>query len=583
LAATAGDWPSRLAQGLVLDLLPLAAAAVLFGLSLRDSKLNEPFFVHGAYYALFGLSLAYVGVRLHGLGDVAQSRDWLKEHLPGLVAAAVITTIVVLAVPAGFRVLADETNLIGVSKNLFFHRTADFVVTGKWYFENYWSLDRATARRPILFQFLVSLVHVVRGYDANNGFYLNALVFACFVFSSYRLAKSLGGQTLGLVAAVLVAAAPNVLVVTRSAGFDLLATYLLLLVVSSFLDYLRAPTPRRLALVVLHLCLLTHVRYEGVGLLIVAIVVLAALRVLKPANLRGYGWLYSWLPLCLLPRYWQAIAKADDAEQPLSASLFGTSYFAQNVGELLQPLKKPFEANGPHASLVILLAGSGCALLLVRLFQRARARTLTRTGVYFSLFVLALVSAEAAVCFLYNWGHPQHPASARLFVWFDALTAFCAAYCLFWIGRLLTTTASGVRRLSSALVPMFLSAMLFAMHVPAASEGRYINALVLTRSAAESWRFFESLGDKRILVLSDRPGLFTVMDYGASHITNADRGPLLELSRHLYQDIYLVQEVDLATHEPKPKFDPWPDVAKETVMEFQCSATDSIRIAKVKH
>src|SRR5438445_3302133 len=58
-----------------------------------------------------------------------------------------VSTVVLLAVAPGFRVLADEANLVGVSKNLFFHRTANFAVTGKWYFENYWNIkDRKSTR-----------------------------------------------------------------------------------------------------------------------------------------------------------------------------------------------------------------------------------------------------------------------------------------------------------------------------------------------------------------------------------------------------------------------------------------------------
>lgn len=96
-----------------------------------------------------------------------------------------------------------------------------------------------------------------------------------------------------------------------------------------------------------------------------------------------------------------------------------------------------------------------------------------------------------------------------------------------------------------------------------------------------TWRYLESLGTRRILVLSDRPGLYAIHDYGAVSIVNAPRSLLFELSRHLYADIYLVQEVDLATHEPQQKFNPWPDVKTETVLEFQNSATSSVRIARV--
>ena len=54
-----------------------------------------------------------------------------------------------------------------------------------------------------------------------------------------------------------------------------------------------------------------------------------------------------------------------------------------------------------------------------------------------------------------------------------------------------------------------------------------------------------------------------------------------ELSRKLYQDIYLVQEVDLTSRRPRKGFDPFPDVELEVMREFQNTDSSFIRIAKV--
>jgi hypothetical protein len=123
------------------------------------------------------------------------------------------------------------------------------------------------------------------------------------------------------------------------------------------------------------------------------------------------------------------------------------------------------------------------------------------------------------------------------------------------------------------------------MYLPVASEARYVNALFVTRQAAQVWKFFEQLGDKRILVLSDRPGLFTIMDYGSLDLGSAvaDRNCLFELSRHLYDDIYLVQEVDYDTKLPRAGFASWPDVPTVPVLEFQSTASSFVRIARVTH
>src|SRR5690606_4282324 len=154
------------------------------------------------------------------------------------------------------------------------------------------------------------LLHVVRGYQPENAFLLNAAVLVGVVLLSYRLARSLGGELFGVATALLVLAAPNTLVAARSAGFDLLAVFLLLAAAKSFVDYARHGSAQGLALLTLHLCLLAHVRYEGIAVLGATAVLLLVLRMPRLVHFQGYGWLYSLLPIFLLPRYWQMVAKA---------------------------------------------------------------------------------------------------------------------------------------------------------------------------------------------------------------------------------------------------------------------------------
>jgi hypothetical protein len=565
-----------------LGTLSLLLPAALVGTTLRHREYNEPFFLYSAYYVLFAMLVVYAGVRLSGPGETPSPVAWIKENLAGIVATAVVSTVVLLAVAPAFRVLADEANLVGVSKNLFFHRTANFAVTGKWYFENYWNINETIDRRPALFPFLVSLLHVVRGYHAENAFHLNAIIFVLFVFSSYRLAKSLGGELFGVAAAIAVAVSPNTLVSARSAGFDLLSTFLLVLVVQGFHDYVKQPSPRRLAILSLNLCLLVHVRYEAWALLGGAIVVLLAFRLVKRAHLQGFGFVYALMPLFLLPRYWQSVAKANDAEQPLSASLFSVSSCLQNAADYLRVAARPLEIGGPHSPLLMILGAGGCALVVRHLVRSLQSKD--ASVIHFAVFVAVLLGMESVICLAYMWGKPLHAASARLFIWLDTFVSFAAAWLLTVLGRHFALPVPLLRRRSGAPVTVLACLTLFAMHVPVASEARFVNALILTRQAAQTWRFFETLAEKRILVLSDRPGLFTIMDYGALDISTAvsDRGLLLELSRHLYKDIYLVQEVDLATGQPLPGFASWPDVEAETVLEFQNTDSASVRIARVK-
>jgi hypothetical protein len=553
------------------------------GLTLRRPELNEPLFVQSTYYVLLLLVLLYAGVQL-ARPNWGSASAWLKENWPGIAVTLAVSVSVLLAVAPAFRVLADESNLVGVSKNLFYRHTANFAVGGKWYFENYWDVALATDRRPALYPFLVSLLHLVRGYHVENAFHLNAILFVSFVFTCYRLAKGLGGEVFGLSAAILVATNPNTLIAARSGGFDFLATFVLMLVLKSFVDFTKSASSWGLAVFALNLCLLAHVRYEGLALLVASGLVIVALRLVRLSHLRDYAWLYSIFPLFLVPRYWQSIAKAKDAEQPLSTSLFGLQHFSENFREYVGIVAHPLEVAGPHAPLLLPLALGGVALFTFGLVRSLNAKRLSPQVARVTLMVAMLVAVEAAISFSYFWGKTLHPASSRLYIWLDTFVAFAAAWLLTALGRRCAFTVGLLNRKSGAPITILASVLLFAMHLPAAIEARFVNVMLVTREAAETWRFFEKIGEKRILILTDRPGLFTIMDYGATDISTADanRGLLVELSRKLYQDVYMIQEVSLETHRPLPGFDTWRDVEKDALLEFQNTDSSFIRISRIK-
>ena len=245
---------------------------------------------------------------------------------------------------------------------------------------------------------------------------------------------------------------------------------------------------------------------------------------------------------------------------------------------------RPLEVGGAHSPLLIILAGFGLLLVLYGLITEYRTKNLSALSLKYAVFIGVLVGLETVISFSYAWGKSLHPASARLFIWLDTFVALNAAWFLTAFAKRLASPVNPLHRGSAAPVTLVACFTLFAMHVPAASEARFINSLILTRQAARTWDFFARLGDENILIMTDRPGLFTIMNYGALDISTAvsSRDPLLELSRHLYKDIYLVQEVDLNTHKPLPAFNVWPDIPTETALEFQNTDSTSIRIARVK-
>jgi hypothetical protein len=554
--------------------LPVVIGMALLGVTLKRRALMEPFFVHGTYFALTAMVLfwgAAYAQACKGL-DKERLRGWLKDNWRGLVLTALVLLISLVSIEPGLRVLADETNLLGTSKNFHFNKTADFSTTGKWYYEAYWSLNTTIDRRPTLYPYLVSLIHGVRGYHYSNAFWANALLIPFFVFTAYRLAKSLGGEIFGLLAGALVMAHPISLISARSGGFDLMAATFSLLIVKHLLDYCQAPSANRLALLWMNLVLLAHIRYEGSGFLIFAVVVLLAFRMVRFEYLKTYAFLYAFSPLFLLPRVWQMILKANDWEQPLSATLFGRKYVLENLHDYFAVALKPFSFQRPHAGLIIILGGVGLIFIARALWKLIGERKEKPMMLGFAALVTVWTGILAAMLFTYFWGKPLHPASARLYLPFNAVVSISAAWFLAWL----------LRRAPMWLVSS-MAGLLFLVYVPAAAEARLINELTLARQAAQIWRFLESQHTKNIMVVADRPGLYTVMDYGAEDLSimKQTRQIPFELSRHLYRDVYVIQEIDLTTKKPTPEFEIWPELAKEPVLEFQNAENNTVRVGRL--
>jgi hypothetical protein len=558
-----------------LALLPTVLVALLV-VSVVQHSCVVPLYAHTTYYFLMATVLCWAGTYLHAARDVRRATlaTWVKENWPGLVVALVVTVIAGLAIHPALRVLSDEANLVGTSKNLFATKTATFTVSGKNYYDSYWDIDVVIDRRPPLFPFLVSLFHVACGYSYKNVFLFNLMVLPAFVLVSYRLAKSLGGETFAVVASLLVVAHPITLISVRSGGFDFLAAFFALLVIKSLLDQCRGPTPATLAILWMNLCMFAEIRYESVLFVPPVVALLLLFRMVHWRTLRPYAFIYALTPAYLLPRAWLAMLGGNVPHQEPGTTVFSFKNFLNNSREYLEPILSPFASQPAHSAVVIALGIVGCLVWLRWLYRRLLEADWRAPELRFAILVAAWMSVQAVLVFSYVWGRAQYPSSARLVIAIDTFFAFAAAWAL-------TLLLERWR----PFVAVLLAAAVFAFYLPVASQHRMLNRLTQTRESATIWRFFESLHEKRILIVTDRPNLYTIMDYGAMDFETArhDRFIFKAFARHLFYDIYLVQQIRLSTDKPLPAYDIWPDHRLETMLEFQNDANVLIRISRLAH
>jgi hypothetical protein len=531
--------------------------------------------VHATYYFLLASVLCWAGVHLHAAGELRRADlvAWVKDNWPGLLLALAVTVIAAFAVEPALRMLSDEANLVSTSKNLYASKTATVTVSGKNYYDSYWDVDVVIDRRPTLFPFLVSLLHAVRGYSYRNVFHFNLLVLAGFVFASYRLAKSLGGEVFARVAALLVVAHPITLVAARSGGFDVFSTFFALLVMKGILDQLRAPSPARLAALWMSLCLFAECRYETALFLPLVVVLLLFFKAVTWDALRPYAFIYALTPAYLLPRILQAKVLGNIPEQEPGAIAFSVENFARNAADYFRPIVSP-SAQLAHATILIALGILGCFAGLRWLVAGLRASTSRTPAFQFAVVLASWILLQAVISFAYVWGRPEYPSAARLFITLDTIFSFAAA----WV----VTRLVGRWR---PFIPVLMAAAVLVAELPVAAQHRLSNRLTQTRENSTTWRFFESLPDKRILIVTDRPNHFTIMDYGAVSFEGARRDPYIfvALERHLFQDVYVIQQIKLSTNEPFPGYEIWPDRKLEPVLQFQNDADVLVRVSRVAH
>jgi hypothetical protein len=552
----------------------LAVFAALVALSIGDLAAAQWLFVNTTYYFLLATVLCWGGVYLHEARDVRREKliAWAKENWPGLVVAFAVTVVAGLAVEPALRMLSDEANLVGTSKNFFATKTATFTVSGKYYYGSYWDVDVAIDRRPTLFPFLVSLVHAASGYSYRNVFVFNLLVLPAFLLVAYRLAKSLGGETFAVVASLFVAAHPATLIAVRSGGFDFFATFFGLLVMKSLLDVLQDPIPAKLAIVWMNLCMFAEIRYETALFIPPIVVLLLLFKVASWSLLRPFAFVYALTPAYLLPRFWQAMLRGSVPEQAPGTVAFSPQNFLDNVQEYFQPILSPLGNHTAHSAALIALGCIGALGWSRWLLARLRAKDWTAPQTRFAVFVAVWMLLQVVIVFSYVWGRAQYPSAARLFIPIDTFFSLAGAW---------TLTRSLERW--RPFVAVLLAAAVFATTVPVAAQHRLMNRLTQTRESATTWKFFERLNEKRILIVTDRPNHFTIMDFGAMSFDAARHDPHLftALSRRLFHDVYVIQQIKLSTNMPLPGYEIWPDRKLVTEFEFQNDADVLVRISRL--
>jgi hypothetical protein len=505
----------RPSKPLLLILAAVLAAAVGF-LPARAQCLE--LFRNFSYFFLLLLFLAWL-LRLAGCLRGKMPR-LVREHLPALVLALLLMVLIFLAAPPRFKVLTDETNLLGVSLSMHLDQTAAIPVGGFFYDSVVPDFSYQVDKRPVFFPFLLSAIHALTGYRAQNAFVLNFLAGWGVLVACYWVVARYLPQRFAIAALLLAAGTPAFVIYTTSGGFE---TLNLLFIIATFLALIAClemqAAPQETELLMLTLLLLAQCRYESQLLLpVVGLAVLPWLR--RHRFFQRASWLTCALPLFLVPVLWQRrgfqgaldfqITKIGQDTYQRADSAFSLRHLLQNIDDNIFVLL----GVNPHFGFSPVLA----LFALAGMYLLARQVVLRRPGAA----EVALIGA-AAVSFLlllgllsaFFWGLFTLPMDNRLALAFLPFLVCAAAFGGFRLCRALNIEAA---------LPVYL---VVAAHLllfwPYGIQQRLINGMALPyeyRQAVNELRQ-RYPRDGSTVILAEMPNLYIVQGFSAFRLSEA--------------------------------------------------------------
>lgn len=532
---------ARYRKPFLLILVTLASGAIG---TLPSKGLCLALFKQMSYYFLLVLFSLWA-LRLAKCVTERWSR-LLWRHCPALILSMLLMILIFLAAPPRFKILADETNLIGVSLMMHLDKAAAIPVEGL--FDDGIKPEFALQmdKRPALYPFLVAGLHALSGYRPQNGFVLNFVAgFGVLVAGYFGVLRFLP-KPYAMAAIMLMASAPCFVIYTTSGGFE---TLNLLFILFTFLALIRcletgAGAPET-ELLFLTLLLLAQCRYESI--IFLPIIGLALIRFfLQNRFFQNASWLTCITPVFLIPILWQRIgfegapdmtvSKVDHEIFAVAGRLFSFKSLFQNIDDNLFVLLglNPDFGFTPFLSLLAIVG----IYLLIRRAVRNRG---DGTGT-----VLVAVSAASFLGLLIllssnPWGMFTLPMANRLAMVFLPYLVGSAVFGAYSMSRALKIT-------SSAALFVVLGAHL-AFFWPYGSQQRIANVMALPY---EYQQVTDLLGQRykrngATVILAEQPNLYLIQGYSAFRLSSA--GSLSKMLSEIEPSATIValQKINLRT------------------------------------
>lgn len=482
----------------------------------------------------------------------------------------------------GYKILMDEYNLTATSLNIHEHKTAYTPTRGAYVQGDFEIIDGFIDKRPVLFPFLVSIIHDLTGYRLENSHILNGLLTFVLFLVIYSTGFHLGGKRGGVLAVLLLAGLPLIGQNATGAGFELLNFLLLSLTVLLSLSLVERPGLEKESLLILSAVLLAHVRYESLVFLFP--VVLVVMLRWKTKSAIGPGWITAFSPWLLMPLFLQNRwfrSRTDLWELPAEVSKpFSVAYVPDNIGHALMYFFN-FSAEFQNSLLLTVLGGLSLFFLLVVCIKRMRnwIHYKPRDFDVLGLWGLALIG-HLFLILAYHAGKLDSHFATRLGLPFHLILALAPVWLMVkekMAGHYWTMVITG------AVV------FLIAFSAPHGSKAIYTRKNFVEREFRWAVEQLEDQPHAEILILDSKLSHWLSLKRQAMLIQQAKqrKEEISGLFRQgHYREVYILQRIRMDPVNERTRVvpeDAFPGLAWETVGEYISKPFEGVRLSRLKH
>jgi hypothetical protein len=502
----------------------------------------------------------------------------LRPHWPGLAIAAAGALFWQVHEPHDFKILFDEHVLASIARDMHFEREGAYHSFAHYVAGHFVTFWPAVDKRPLMYPFLVSVVHDLTGYRPANSFVVNGVLGFVLLLLIYAIGLAAGSQRAGYLGQLLLIGLPLLAQNATGGGFDLLNAVALCGFLLAAWNYWRQPGTGGLNLCVFTALVLANVRYESLlylglfGLLIVG-------KWVREQRLT-LTWELALAPIFALPPVLINLIFYSNAGnfQTEEQNFINVSHLPDNLAHALYFLFTPsFEINNS-----VLLSSVGSVTLIITLVVVIRRLVPYFRQARFEIplvLTLAGVLTNTLLSLMLSWGHWEDPAVTRFSIPLQIAFAWCAMYVAAqWRpGRALPGWVLG-----------FTGIYAIVAAAPVSSEAYMTNEHNTYVTYHWAQQYVTTHADKSVLIVTRADLLFTLYGYPNIPIGLANRVPekvVNTVRLGLYRDVWAIQELML-----NQKLNAWVEMPTarldrrlvlQTIAEYPLGPEARVRISRI--